>query len=144
MRVIVTGDNGEQTSVPSTTVGPIDAAPPVSVTVPAISGTAGAGHTLTAGDGTWSGTHPLDYTYQWQRCDADGSNCTDIAGATDSTYDLTGTRRRPRDPRGGHRHQRRRRRHRRLRPDRRDAARAAGQHDPARGAERHGASTAAR
>ena len=91
MRVIVTGDNGEQTSVPSTTIGPIDAAPPVSVVAPAISGTAGAGHTLTAGDGTWGGTHPLDYTYQWQRCDADGSNCADIGGATDSTYDLTDT-----------------------------------------------------
>jgi hypothetical protein len=90
VRVIVTGDNGEQTSVASDPVGPIDPAPPVSVVAPAISGTAGAGHTLTAGDGTWGGTHPLDFTYQWQRCDADGSNCTDIAGATDSTYDLTG------------------------------------------------------
>ena len=91
VRVIVTGDNGEQTSVPSTTVGPIDAAPPVSVVAPAISGTAGAGHTLTAGDGTWGGTHPLDYTYQWQRCDADGSNCEEITGEIGSSYTLTGT-----------------------------------------------------
>src|SRR3954452_19005629 len=91
VRVIVTGDNGEQNSAPSTTVGPIDAAPPVSVIAPAISGTAGAGHTLTAGDGTWGGTHPLDYTYQWQRCDADGSNCEEITGEIGSSYTLTDT-----------------------------------------------------
>ena len=89
VRVVVTGDNGEQTSVPSPAVGPIAPAPPVSVTVPTVSGTAGAGHTLTAGDGTWAGTAPLDFDYQWQRCDADGTNCMDIAGATDDTYDLT-------------------------------------------------------
>ena len=89
MRVVVTGDNGEQTSVPSPAVGPIAAAPPVSVTVPTVSGTAGAGHTLTAGDGTWTGTAPLDFDYQWQRCDADGTDCVDIAGATDDSYDLT-------------------------------------------------------
>ena len=28
---------------------------------------------------------PITYTYQWQRCDADGANCADIAGATAST-----------------------------------------------------------
>ena len=32
---------------------------------------------------------PLDYTYQWQRCDAAGTDCADIAGATDPTYTLT-------------------------------------------------------
>ena len=36
------------------------------------------GQTLTP-HGTWTGTAPITYTYQWQRCDADGTNCADIA-----------------------------------------------------------------
>ena len=81
VRVVVTGDNGEQTSVASPAVGPVAAAPPVSVTVPVVTGTAGEGQTLTAGNGTWDGTAPFDHEYQWQRCDADGTDCVDIAGA---------------------------------------------------------------
>ena len=48
-----------------------------------------SGETLTADPGTWTGTGPIGYDYQWQLCDADGSNCVDIAGATDvHTYDI--------------------------------------------------------
>ena len=72
------------------------------------------------------------YAYQWQRCDAAGNNCQDIPGATGSTYtpsaaDVGGHR-----PRRRHRHQRRRHvdAH-RLRADRRQRARAAGQHHAA-------------
>src|SRR5207302_11479631 len=43
----------------------------------------------TAGNGTWTGTPPIACTYQWQRCDSAGNNCTDIPGATGSTYTLT-------------------------------------------------------
>jgi len=52
---------------------------------PAISGTARAGLTLTASTGTWSG-NPDTFAYQWQRCDADGTNCGDIAAATAKAY----------------------------------------------------------
>ena len=31
---------------------------------------------------------PITYTYQWERCDADGTNCQVIAGATNPTYTL--------------------------------------------------------
>jgi hypothetical protein len=36
-------------------------------------------------NGTW--THePTSYTYQWERCNATGGECKEIAGATSSTY----------------------------------------------------------
>ena len=89
VRVVVTGDNGEQTEVPSTAVGPIAALPPASTSVPTVSGTVADGHTLTAGDGAWDGSLPLTFTYQWQRCDDAGANCADVAGADEATYDLT-------------------------------------------------------
>ena len=66
-----------------------DEAPAVNTGLPSVSGTPGAGSTLTADPGTWQGTPTITYTYQWRRCDASGANCTDIAGATGSTYDLT-------------------------------------------------------
>ena len=52
---------------------------------PTISGTARVGQTLTANNGSWSG-NPDSFAYQWQRCDADGSNCGAIAAATARTY----------------------------------------------------------
>ena len=58
---------------------------PVDVTPPTIVGTAAVGQTLTASPGTWSNTD-VKLTYQWQRCDATGSNCADIAGSTSTTY----------------------------------------------------------
>ena len=53
-------------------------------------GTARDGQALTvASDGAWTGTPPIGYTYQWQRCDAAGANCSDIGGATGVTHALT-------------------------------------------------------
>lgn len=56
--------------------------PPTNTTAPVISGTNAVGQTLTTTNGTWSGSLPLTYTYQWKR---DGSN---IGGATSVTYVL--------------------------------------------------------
>jgi hypothetical protein len=50
-----------------------------------ISGTAQAGQTLSASTGSWSGTTPLSYGYQWQRC---GSVCANV-GSNANTYALT-------------------------------------------------------
>ena len=49
-----------------------------------------AGETLTADPGTWTGFPAPDLAYQWQRCSDSGDpgTCSDIDGATDSTYVL--------------------------------------------------------
>jgi hypothetical protein len=72
------------TSAPTTTQTP----PPSSAAPPTISGTPQVGATLTATNGSWSGTQPTSYTYDWQRCDAHGSSCASISGATATTYVL--------------------------------------------------------
>lgn len=55
---------------------------------PAITGTAASGQTLTASTGGWTGTAPIAYAYQWQRCASTGV-CSNIPGATASTYGVT-------------------------------------------------------
>lgn len=56
---------------------------PANTVLPAISGTAEIGQLLTASTGTWTGTAPITYAYQWKR------GGVDIGGATASTYTLT-------------------------------------------------------
>jgi hypothetical protein len=65
------------------------AAPPQNTAPPQISGTARVGETLTASNGSWSGTEPLSFSYKWFRCSETVSNCVEIQGATNNTYVLT-------------------------------------------------------
>jgi hypothetical protein len=65
-------------------LGPVLKAPVVD-NAPAITGTAAVGQVLTAVPGTWLPSL-VTFTYRWERCDAIGSDCTPIAGATSATY----------------------------------------------------------
>jgi len=64
---------------------------PQNTAPPTISGTPQVGQTLTATTGTFTGDQPITYTYQWQRCDTNGANCSNVMGATGQTYTLTTT-----------------------------------------------------
>ena len=68
--------------------------PPSNITYPTINLPSGAsaplvGQVLASSVGTWSGSTPLTYTYQWKHCEAAdrlNGTCVDIAGATSSFY----------------------------------------------------------
>ena len=62
------------------------AAKPISQADPVIAGTPQQDQVLVAGNGTWSGTTPITFTYQWNRCDNTGKNCKAISGATTNQY----------------------------------------------------------
>jgi hypothetical protein len=64
------------------------AAAPTNTAPPTISGQGQEGQTIKADPGTWSGTTPIDYSYQWRRCGSGGANCRNIATATDQIYTL--------------------------------------------------------
>src|SRR5215212_472130 len=63
--------------------------PPSNGSSPTISGNAQVGRTLTADPGSWSGSEPITYAYQWRRCDAAGDNCQDLPGADAKSYSPT-------------------------------------------------------
>ncbi len=90
IRVLVTANNAiGHTSEPSPATAVVAAIPPSNTTPPSITGTTVDGQTLTASTGAWSGTPPLSYAYQWERCNSSGESCASISGATGSTYTLT-------------------------------------------------------
>lgn len=58
--------------------------PPVMTAAPMVSGQPGLGKTLTTDDGSWNAS--ATFTYQWLRCDESYAGCTNIPGATGTTY----------------------------------------------------------
>src|SRR5207247_1980765 len=91
LRVQVTASNAvgssSASSAQTATVAPIPVAPS-NTSPPTISGTAQQRQRVSADPGTWSGTQPPGYAYQWRRCDSGGAACNDISGATNQSYSL--------------------------------------------------------
>lgn len=64
--------------------------PPHSLSRPSVTGAPVVGKVLTAHNGTWTGTAPITFKYQWTRCSGTGIGCTAIDDAAQSqSYVLT-------------------------------------------------------
>ncbi|MGD0272642.1 MAG: hypothetical protein ABSB96_02805 [Gaiellaceae bacterium] len=87
LRVVVTATNAAgQAEAASSQTSPVLPAAPVNVILPLISVADDppvAGDTASTGYGSWL-NFPDEYSFQWQRCDASGNNCSDISGPTSS------------------------------------------------------------
>jgi hypothetical protein len=89
VREMATDDGIPGTTTTDSTATPVIAAdPPQNTSLPTVSGTARDGQTLTSTDGSWTGDPPTTFTRQWRRCDGSGAACTNIAGATGTSYVL--------------------------------------------------------
>jgi hypothetical protein len=65
-------------------------APPQNTSRPSVSGSPVVGKVLAAHDGTWTGTAPIAFKYQWLRCSSTGTSCANIGDAAQSQrYVLT-------------------------------------------------------
>ncbi|MDP9308751.1 MAG: DNRLRE domain-containing protein [Actinomycetota bacterium] len=92
IRVTVTGSNAAgSSSASSAATSVVAAVPPSNISPPSVSGMTQYGQTLTASAGSWGGTLPIGFAYQWRRCDSGGGGCADISGASGQSYTLTST-----------------------------------------------------
>jgi uncharacterized protein YukE len=92
LRVVVTATNaGGSTSATSDATSLVGSLLPLNTVLPSVSGLLQDGQLLSAVTGTWTGTPPISYGYQWQVCNAAGEACKDIAGAVESALKLSPT-----------------------------------------------------
>lgn len=94
LRVLVSAENelGTGAALSDATPlvpGPAATTPPKNTSPPLVSGVAAEGRTLTASSGSWSGTTPIQFSFQWRRCDRGGDDCSSIANATLQAYTLS-------------------------------------------------------
>ncbi len=89
LRATVTATNTSgNTSVSSNLTSAViaKAGSPVNTSLPRISGTPSVGQRLQASTGTWTGLSTSGFGYQWTRCNANGSACAGVSGATGQSY----------------------------------------------------------
>lgn len=91
MRIVVeeTGVNSVGTVTERLLTSDLITEVPANTALPTLSGNAALGSTLTSDAGQWVGFPDPAIALQWQRCDAAGANCSDIAGATSASYAAT-------------------------------------------------------
>jgi hypothetical protein len=91
VNVIASNPDGSSSALSAATeqIAAAAASGPVNTAPPTITGDASAGGTLTATPGTWNGTQPITFKFQWLICGNDGNACHDISGATAQTYQPT-------------------------------------------------------
>jgi Bacterial Ig-like domain (group 3) len=85
--VTATNDAGQMSATSDPYQAVLPAAPVASTPLPAISGNAQQGQTLSVNNGQWN-NNPSGYAYAWEDCDSSGNNCSTITGATSSSYTL--------------------------------------------------------
>jgi hypothetical protein len=93
VRVTATNSAGQSSAESAATSIVTTSSAPKNTSEPVISGSPVQGQKLTGTTGTWTGTNPISFSFQWVRCPsnggaADGGNCTFISGATSSSYTL--------------------------------------------------------
>ena len=91
IRLVVTNAAGQTATVEHNLTVEVPSPPPTppsSTAPPFVNGTAKVGQTLTANNGSWSGSTPMSYAYQWQDCNDSGESCSNITEASSSTYTL--------------------------------------------------------
>jgi hypothetical protein len=85
LAVVVTATNAAgSTSATRSLSGLIAALLPANTSLPTIAGTLKLNQLLSATSGSWSGSEPISYAYQWQLCVL--GTCTNIAKATSPTF----------------------------------------------------------
>ena len=88
LAVVATNGVGSSSAALSDPTSVVIDIAPTNTALPVITGTARTGETLTTSRGSWTSS-PSTYTYQWKRASTVGGSYTNIASATDRTYDLT-------------------------------------------------------
>jgi hypothetical protein len=61
---------------------------PAMTAAPTVLGAVAVGKRVTGLSGTWAGSGPITYRFQWYRCNAAGAHCLSVHGATSPTYAL--------------------------------------------------------
>ncbi|MDP9286535.1 MAG: CHRD domain-containing protein [Actinomycetota bacterium] len=88
LRAIVTATNstGKNSAFSNLTTAVLaKAGSPVNSSLPTISGSASVGQRLQASTGVWTGA-ANGFSYQWSRCNSNGSGCASVSGATGQSY----------------------------------------------------------